>query len=60
MKEILQVVGLTILVLTILGTGVYFLVGKLNVHAEAACTQKGGHLVRTYSTTVCAKVEVIK
>lgn len=39
---------------------VIFIVTKPALDAETACTQKGGHLVRTYSTTVCAKLEVIK
>jgi len=56
MKEVLV---LTAIILIILVQG-YFLIGKPSFDAEAACTQKGGHLVRTYSTTVCAKLEVIK
>ena len=56
MKEFLV---LTAIILTLLGAG-YSLIGKPSFDAEAACAQKGGHLVRTYSTTVCAKLEVIK
>jgi hypothetical protein len=56
MKEVLV---LTTIILTILVPG-YFLIGKPSFDAEAACAQKGGHLVRTYSDKVCAKLEVIK
>lgn len=58
MKEVLVLTAI-ILTILVLVQG-YFLVGKPNYDAEAVCTQKGGYLVRTYSTTVCAKIEVIK
>lgn len=59
-KETLSALALAVLVLTLLGAGLYLLVGKPSFDAEAVCTQKGGHLVRTYSGIVCAKLEVIK
>ncbi len=56
-KEILQAVGLAILVLSLLGTVGYFLVGKPNLEAEAACTQKGGILIQTYTDRVCIEAK---
>jgi len=60
MKEVLRTLGFAAITVGLLFAGLFFLVGKPNFDAEAVCTQKGGHLVRTYSSTVCAKLEVIK
>ena len=60
MRNFLETFAFAAVTVGLLFAGLFFLVGKPNYDAEAACAQKGGHLVRTYSTTVCAKLEVIK
>jgi hypothetical protein len=60
MKETFKLFVLPVTIAGLLSTGIYFLVGKPSFDAEVVCAQKGGYMVRTYSGTVCAKLEVIK
>lgn len=60
MRSELKSLSIVLFMAALVISGAVLIVGKPNFDAEAVCMQKGGHLVRTYSTTVCAKLEVIK